>query len=72
MVSSPCINVCKMDARSGLCIGCFRTLDEITAWSRSDDITRNEILATVAQRRQVNDPLAGKSSCNVSNSHRHD
>jgi len=53
MVSSPCINVCKMDANSGLCIGCFRTLDEITAWSRSDDSARNEILAAVAQRRQA-------------------
>lgn len=59
MVSSPCINVCQMDARSGLCIGCFRTLDEITAWSRSDDVTRNEILAAVAQRRQATDLQGG-------------
>ena len=60
MVSSPCINVCQMDAHSGLCIGCFRTLDEITAWSRSDDLTRNEILAAVAQRRQATDLPAGQ------------
>ena len=32
MVASPCINVCRMDARSGLCDGCYRTIDEIAAW----------------------------------------
>ena len=33
-VPSPCISVCRMDAASGLCEGCLRTLDEIAAWSR--------------------------------------
>jgi predicted Fe-S protein YdhL (DUF1289 family) len=32
-VPSPCINVCRMDAATGLCEGCFRTLDEIACWS---------------------------------------
>jgi predicted Fe-S protein YdhL (DUF1289 family) len=40
-----------MDSALGLCIGCFRSLDEITTWSRTDDNTRAKILATVAQRR---------------------
>ena len=51
MIASPCINVCKMDAQSGLCTGCFRTIDEITAWSRVDDSRRVSILAAVARRR---------------------
>jgi predicted Fe-S protein YdhL (DUF1289 family) len=34
-VVSPCIAVCEMDADTGLCLGCFRTLDEIARWSRS-------------------------------------
>ncbi len=59
MVASPCINVCKMDAPSGLCVGCFRTIDEITVWSRSDDACRLEILAAVAKRRQAHDPWEG-------------
>ena len=59
MVASPCINVCKMDARSGLCNGCFRTIDEITVWSRSDDARRLEILAAVARRRQEHAPKEG-------------
>ena len=28
-VPSPCVSVCRMDARRGLCIGCCRTLEEI-------------------------------------------
>jgi hypothetical protein len=51
MIKSPCINVCKMDAASGLCRGCSRTLDEIAAWSRLDDAARSTILAAVAVRR---------------------
>ena len=35
-VPSPCISVCALDARGQLCAGCFRTLDEIAAWSVLD------------------------------------
>ena len=31
-VPSPCISVCRMDAVTGWCEGCFRTLDEIAGW----------------------------------------
>ena len=40
MLASPCINVCRMDEQSGLCAGCFRTIDEISVWSRIDDAGR--------------------------------
>ena len=59
MVASPCINVCKMDTLNGLCTGCFRTIDEITVWSRIDDARRLDILAAVAKRRQEHDPREG-------------
>ena len=36
-VASPCINVCRMHARSGLCEGCLRTIDEIAAWSQMSE-----------------------------------
>ena len=52
MIASPCINVCKMDAQTGLCAGCLRTIDEITAWSRLDESRRRHVLAAVAGRRQ--------------------
>lgn len=53
MVTSPCINICKMDSASGLCLGCLRTIEEITLWSRTDENTRIAILATVAGRREA-------------------
>lgn len=34
---SPCTSVCRMSGDTGLCEGCFRTLDEIVAWSRIGD-----------------------------------
>lgn len=40
-----------MDTTTALCRGCFRTLDEITKWSRLDDAARQEILAAVDRRR---------------------
>lgn len=52
MLASPCINICQMDTASGLCIGCYRTIPEITVWSRTDDAHRARILASVAKRRQ--------------------
>ena len=37
VVPSPCTSVCRMNSATGLCEGCFRTLDEIVAWSRVGD-----------------------------------
>jgi hypothetical protein len=30
-VASPCTNICKLD-KKGICVGCFRTIDEIKNW----------------------------------------
>lgn len=42
-----------MDAQTGTCRGCHRTLAEITDWSRLSDTQRSRILAKVAQRQQT-------------------
>jgi predicted Fe-S protein YdhL (DUF1289 family) len=62
-VASPCINVCRMDPDSGLCDGCFRTLDEIAMWARIDDARRTDILIRVARRRQDHQAPADASHC---------
>ncbi len=51
MTPSPCINVCKMDATNGLCIGCYRTIDEIALWSRFDETARRQVHDAIAERR---------------------
>jgi len=49
-VPSPCVNVCRMDAANGLCVGCARTLDEIASWSTLDDAQRRQVLELVRRR----------------------
>lgn len=62
-VVSPCVNICKME--DGVCIGCYRTLEEIGAWAASGDTGKRLILAAVAQRRSRRDPDA-ELVCNCS------
>jgi uncharacterized protein len=50
-VPSPCISVCRIDASTGLCIGCLRTLDEIASWSALDDDARRAVWRAIAKRR---------------------
>lgn len=42
-VPSPCISVCRVHAQTGLCEGCFRTLDEIAAWGSMDDAAKRAV-----------------------------
>jgi predicted Fe-S protein YdhL (DUF1289 family) len=42
-----------MDAAGVLCLGCFRTLDEIAAWSVLDADAKRAVLAALASRRAV-------------------
>ncbi len=51
MIKSPCIEVCRMDERLGLCLGCLRTLDEISRWSQMSEADKRQVLARVADRR---------------------
>ena len=55
-IVSPCTNVCEMDPASGLCRGCFRTLDEIAAWGTLDDDARRAVMAELPQRRARVEP----------------
>lgn len=49
-VPSPCSSVCRMDAATGLCEGCLRTLDEIAAWSTLDAPAKRAVWERIAQR----------------------
>lgn len=49
-VPSPCISICRMDAASGFCEGCFRTLEEIAEWSRLNDEAKREVWQSIGQR----------------------
>ena len=55
-VPSPCVSVCRMDAGSGLCVGCCRTLQEIAGWSEMDDAARRDVWRRIEQRAQEPKP----------------
>jgi predicted Fe-S protein YdhL (DUF1289 family) len=51
-VASPCVKVCVMDPQRGLCIGCWRTLDEIAAWGSMSDAERRKVIAALEARSE--------------------
>lgn len=48
--STPCIKVCVIDAPSGLCEGCGRSLAEIAQWSRLSETERQAIMNELPDR----------------------
>jgi uncharacterized protein len=52
-VLTPCIKVCVIDAASGLCAGCGRTLAEIGGWLGFSDDQRRAVMATLPARLQA-------------------
>lgn len=48
-VASPCIAVCSLNDDS-LCIGCWRTVDEIAEWRDLDDAARRAVLQRCGER----------------------
>ena len=51
-VASPCIDVCRMDADSGYCEGCRRTLEEIAGWSAYSAAEKRAVLARLPARKK--------------------
>lgn len=49
-VSSPCVKICELDSR-GLCIGCFRTRDEIARWMEMSELERAAVIVALEMRR---------------------
>ena len=49
-MKTPCIKVCQMEPRLGLCLGCRRTLDEIARWGAMSDGERERVIAELPRR----------------------
>lgn len=52
-IPSPCVGVCRLDATTGLCEGCLRTVQEIARWPAADTPERFDILQRLRQRRRA-------------------
>ena len=55
-VASPCTKVCRMNAATGFCEGCLRTIDEIAGWSSMDDAQKRAVWRALALRRAAQLP----------------
>jgi hypothetical protein len=51
IVESPCIRECRVDQVTGFCVGCFRTLREISYWASYTPEQRERIMTFIAARR---------------------
>ena len=50
MIESPCVKVCTLDVRSGLCLGCGRSIDEIARWSTMSAAERAHVIGELPWR----------------------
>ena len=48
---SPCIGICTLDSKSGFCLGCKRTVEEIGRWMMLDDPARQKIIDQLPMRK---------------------
>jgi|TARA_B110000902_G_scaffold46732_1_gene52918 predicted Fe-S protein YdhL (DUF1289 family) len=46
---SPCVNICHLNDED-ICIGCYRSSNEITTWAGLDDIEREKVLIEAKER----------------------
>ncbi|MDD5267275.1 MAG: DUF1289 domain-containing protein [Methylococcales bacterium] len=49
--SSPCISLCCLND-DNICLGCFRSINEITLWSQVDEKTRHYFLINAESRKK--------------------
>jgi predicted Fe-S protein YdhL (DUF1289 family) len=50
MIESPCVKICSLDARSGQCLGCGRTIDEIARWTDMGGGERTRVMGELQWR----------------------
>ena len=54
MIDSPCINICRIDKKSGFCIGCNRSLIEVSNWSNLSEDKKKQIIFELNSRKHNN------------------
>jgi predicted Fe-S protein YdhL (DUF1289 family) len=47
------VQVCALHPDGSHCVGCFRTPDEIAAWSSLDDAQRDAVMQDLERRRAL-------------------
>jgi predicted Fe-S protein YdhL (DUF1289 family) len=50
MTASPCINICEIDPKTNICIGCGRTMKEIANWINLSVEEKKRLLLELKKR----------------------
>lgn len=50
---SPCISICKMNDKTGLCEGCHRTIAEIAGWGGASESEKRAIWVEIRRRQEA-------------------
>ena len=48
--ASPCTKICVIHPAERICTGCYRSIEEITAWSKLSNDERRAIMAELPSR----------------------
>jgi predicted Fe-S protein YdhL (DUF1289 family) len=48
--ATPCVKICVVDPLSGRCIGCGRTIAEISLWPEMTDEQRHAVMSGLSAR----------------------
>ena len=59
---SPCVSICRLDDKTGLCVGCLRNIDEIRDWIIMLPEERQAVLRQLDERRQMATCADGSSA----------
>ena len=52
-IESPCKNICVIHPLSKLCIGCYRTAEEIRLWTSYSSRFRKSLLIELPKRSEI-------------------
>tara|TARA_B100000902_G_scaffold366365_1_gene388082 strand:- start:660 stop:893 length:234 start_codon:yes stop_codon:yes gene_type:complete len=55
-IESPCVKLCVVHPEHKICIGCFRTISEISGWSHLTAENRKQIIKTLKTREALLEP----------------
>ena len=49
-IASPCVKLCVVHPEERICVGCFRSIEEISGWSRMTQEERAAVMAELPSR----------------------
>ena len=52
-IESPCVNICLIHPEAKICVGCHRTGEEITVWSKLSPDARRAVMEDLPARKAL-------------------